>query len=183
MMLIGLLIVFAVSIFIAWVGMQPDRFEVSRTAIVDAAPEAVYRQINDFHNWERWSPWARIDPAAKSEYGGSPLGAGASFAWSSANRSVGTGQMRIVESSQNERIRIKLEFEKPMKGVNDVQFDLKPIDDERRTQVTWSMSGQHNFTGKAMSRLMNMDKMVGGMFEQGLANLDEALKGQAIAAK
>lgn len=181
MMLIGLLIVFAVSIFIAWVSLQPDHFRVSRTAIVDAPADVVYRQINDFHNWERWSPWARIDPAAKSEYGGSPLGAGATFAWSSANKSVGVGRMRIVESSQNERIRIKLEFDKPMKGANDVQFDLNPVD-ETRTEVVWSMSGRKEFMAKAIGLLMNMDRMVGGMFEQGLANLNEAVTQQAPAA-
>lgn len=33
------------------------------------------------------------------------------------------------------------------------------------------MSGKNNFIAKAMCLVMNMDKMVGGQFEQGLAQL------------
>lgn len=40
-----------------------------------------------------------------------------------------------------------------------------------RTAVTWCMSGKNNFLGRAMCLVMNMDKMVGGKFEQGLASM------------
>ena len=36
------------------------------------------------------------------------------------------------------------------------------------------MDGKHNFMMKAMSLFMNMDKMIGTDFEQGLANLNTA---------
>jgi hypothetical protein len=157
-----------VSGFIAYVSLRPDNFRISRAALVDAPPQAVYPQINDFHNWESWSPWAKLDPNAANAFDGSPLGAGAIFSWS-GNKKVGAGKMKIVESSQNERIRIKIAFEKPMKAVNDVQFDLRPVGDQ--TEVTWTMSGKNDFIGKAFNVFVNCDKMVGGQFEQGLANL------------
>ena len=37
--------------------------------------------------------------------------------------------------------------------------------------VTWSMLGKNNFMSKAFHLVMNMDKMVGGDFEKGLASL------------
>jgi hypothetical protein len=37
--------------------------------------------------------------------------------------------------------------------------------------VTWSMTGKNNFVFKAVGPFMNGDKMVGGMFEEALANL------------
>jgi hypothetical protein len=39
------------------------------------------------------------------------------------------------------------------------------------TRVTWTMDGQSNFIGKAMSLAFDFDKMIGGDFEQGLAGI------------
>ena len=39
------------------------------------------------------------------------------------------------------------------------------------TQVTWSMYGPNSFTGKLIGAFVSMDRMVGGKFEEGLANL------------
>ena len=35
--------------------------------------------------------------------------------------------------------------------------------------VTWSMAGKNNVIDKVVGLFLNMDKMVGGQFEQGLA--------------
>jgi len=35
--------------------------------------------------------------------------------------------------------------------------------------AAWSMFGKNNFMAKTIHLFMNMDKMVGGQFEQGLA--------------
>ncbi len=40
-----------------------------------------------------------------------------------------------------------------------------------KTAVTWSMFGEKNFMAKAVHLFMNMDKMIDGQFEQGLANM------------
>ena len=37
--------------------------------------------------------------------------------------------------------------------------------------VTWSMNGERPLTGKIMSLFLDWDKMMGGEFETGLANL------------
>jgi hypothetical protein len=89
-----------VSGFIAYVSLRPDYFRIARSASVDAPPEAIYPLINDLHNWERWSPWAKLDPDQVTTYDGSPLGAGAIMEWS-GDKKVGAGKMKIVESSQN----------------------------------------------------------------------------------
>jgi hypothetical protein len=178
MTLFLLFVLAAVSAFIAYVSLRPDTFRISRAAIMDAPPETIYPQINDFHNWEGWSPWAKLDPNQVTTYEGSPLGAGAVTTWS-GDRKVGTGKMKIVESSQNERVRIKIQFIKPMKAINDVQFDLKPVGE--KTEVTWTMSGRHEFIGKAFAVFMDMDKMIGERFEEGLANLKSVVEAQAKA--
>src|SRR5215470_924612 len=83
------LVVIAVVLVIV-IAMQPSEFHVSRTASVAAPAPLVFAQVNDFHRWPAWSPWARIDPAMQS-YEGASSGAGAVYAWA-GNHEVGEGR-------------------------------------------------------------------------------------------
>ena len=154
--------------FVIAVAMQPSDFKVERSATVRApAPEA-FAQVNDFQNWRKWSPWEKVDPALKRQYEGPKAGTGAVYAWQ-GNKEVGEGRMTIVESRPGDLVRIKLEFFKPFAATNTAEFRFKPEGDG--TAVTWTMTGQNNFLAKAMCMFVNMDRMVGGMFEQGLAQM------------
>ncbi len=160
----GLLIVIAT---------RPSDFQITRTATMHATPAEVFAQVNDFHKWQAWSPWAKLDPNAKTVYEGPSAGPGAIFRWA-GNDQIGEGSETIVESRPNELIRITLEFIKPFKGTNTVEFTFKP--EGPHTTVTWSMFGKDNFIGKAMDLLMDRDKLVGGQFEQGLADLKSVVQ-------
>jgi hypothetical protein len=133
----------------------------------------VFAEVNDFHNWEAWSPWAKLDPGMKKTYEGAPAGTGAIFRWS-GNRQIGEGSTTIIESRPSELIRIKLEFLKPFKTTNTVEFTFKPAGDQ--TVIAWSMLGKNNFIAKAVGLVMNCDKMVGGQFEQGLAQMKSVVE-------
>jgi uncharacterized protein YndB with AHSA1/START domain len=151
------------------VAMQPGTYRVVRSATINAPPAAVFGMINDFHKWEAWSPWGKMDPAMKVAYSGAPLGTGALYEWS-GNRDVGKGRMSISESRPDEHIRIKLEFIEPFPSEADNEFALTPAGGS--TKVDWSMSGNHNFLSKAMCLVTGgMDKMIGPDFEKGLAQL------------
>jgi hypothetical protein len=139
-----------------------------RSASVSAPAPTVFAQVNDFHKWEAWSPWAKLDPAAKATFEGPSAGIGAIFRWA-GNKEVGEGSMTITESRPSDLIRIKLEFLKPFAATNRAEFTFKPQGDQ--TVVTWSMEGKNNFMAKAFCLFMNMDKMVGSQFEKGLANM------------
>jgi hypothetical protein len=54
-------------------------------------------------------------------------------------------------------------------ATNSATFSLR--EEGGRTAVSWSMSGRNNFVGKAMCLVFDMDKMVGGDFEAGLAGI------------
>ena len=155
-----------ILLFVIVVALQPSDFRITRTAKMAAPPAAPFAQVNDFHNWEAWSPWAKLDPEAKETFDGASSGVGAKFAWA-GNSDVGEGRMTITESRPHELILINLEFIKPFAATNTTEFTFKPEGDE--TLVTWSMSGKNNFMGRAFCLFMNMDQMVGADFEKGLA--------------
>jgi hypothetical protein len=167
--LIGLVVLILIFVFI--VALQPSDFRVARSAAVSAPAPAVFAQVNDFHNWEAWNPWGKIDPAMKQTYEGAPAGTGAVYTWS-GNNEVGEGRMTIVESRPSELIRIKLEFLKPFAATNTSEFTFKPSGNQ--TAVTWSMSGEKNFMATGIHLVMNMDEMIGGQFEKGLAQMKAA---------
>ena len=77
--------------------------------------------------------------------------------------------MTITESRPGELVRIRLEFFQPFAATNTAEFSFKPSGDS--TAVIWTMTGQNNFLSKAICLFVNMDSMVGGMFEQGLAQM------------
>ena len=169
-MLIKILIAVAVIVvvFIVVVAMQPSVFRVARSATMSAPAPAVFAQVNDFHKWEAWNPWGKIDPAMKQTYEGAPAGPGAIYTWV-GNKNVGEGRMTLTESRPSDLIRIKLEFFKPFAGTHIAEFTFKPAGNQ--TAVTWSMTGKNNFMAKAIHLFMNMDKMIGGQFEMGLAQM------------
>jgi uncharacterized protein YndB with AHSA1/START domain len=173
--LISLLAV--IGIFLVVVASRPSDFRISRSAAIAAPPAIVFEQINDFHKWNAWSPWAKMDPEARNTFDGPPAGVGASFAWA-GNSKVGEGRMTITESQPVDRVLIKLDFFKPFVATHTVEFTLKPEGD--RTTVTWSMSGRNSFIGKAIGLVMNCDKMIGGQYEQGLANLTSVVESPAL---
>jgi uncharacterized protein YndB with AHSA1/START domain len=170
--LVGLAIL--VAAFVGVVAVQPSEFRVARSASMAAPPAAVFAQVNDFHNWEAWSPWAKLDPAAKTTFEGPSSGTGAIFRWA-GNSDVGEGSMTITESRPNDLIQIQLDFVKPFAGTSDVEFTFQPEGDE--TKVTWTMAGTNNFMAKAVSLFMDCEKMVGDMYDEGLANLKSIVEG------
>jgi len=104
----------------------------------------------------------------KQAYEGAPAGTGAIYTWA-GNNEVGDGRMTITESRPSDLIRINLEFFKPFAGNSIAEFTFKP--EGNQTVVTWTMTGENNFMAKTIHLFMNMDKMIGGQFEKGLAQM------------
>ena len=164
-----------VIVFLIFVALQPPDFRVSRSATISAPAPAVFAHVNDLHKWEAWNPWGKIDPQMKQTYEGAAAGMGAIYSWV-GNSQVGEGRMTITESRPSDRIRIKLEFFKPFKATNTAEFTFRPGGNQ--TSVTWSMSGTKNYMMKAVHLFMNMDKMVGGQFEKGLADMKAVVEAE-----
>jgi len=170
-----LAVVAAIALVVVGVGLlalrQPDSFRVERSITMAVPPEAVYQQISDFKAWDRWSPWAKLDPKMKTEFGGTPGAPGSTYHWVGDDK-VGEGRMTLTEAAPPLRLAIKLEFIKPFAAVNDTAFTLAP--QGAGTKVTWAMTGQNPFLSKVMMVFMDFDKMIGKDFEKGLAQLAAA---------
>ena len=168
---IAIVIVVLIAGVLVFATTRPDAFRVERSVSIKAPPEKIYPYFDDFNRWAVWSPWEKLDPAMKRSFSGAPSGKGAAYAWE-GNSKVGAGRMEILESTPSSKLLIKLDFLKPFEAHNIAEFTFAPKDGG--TVVTWAMYGPCPFISKLMQIFCSMDKMVGGQFEQGLANLKAA---------
>ncbi len=176
LILIGVAAVLAGLIF-SVVSRRPAGFQVTRSATMAAPAGVVFAEVNDFHRWPAWSPWEKLDPAMQRKYEGASAGTGAIYAWE-GNKQAGAGKITITESRADELLVMKLEFTRPFPAKNTVTFRFEAV--EGQTRVTWTMSGVNDqFIFKLMTAVMSMDKMVGGDFERGLAQLKGVVEGKA----
>jgi hypothetical protein len=165
-----------IALFLLFVASRPAAFHVERSASIAAPPEVVFAEVNDFHSWQAWSPWDKLDPGMRRSYSGAPSGVGAVYGWAGSGE-VGEGQMTIEKSEKPSSIRIALVFLKPFAANDTTLFEFTPS--ASGTKVTWAMDGQNGFMSKAVSLFMDMDKMVGGDFERGLASLKQISEAKA----
>ena len=171
-MLKGILALFVVAfaIILGLAAMKPANYEVERSMQIAATPEKIAPLLDNFHNWNEWSPWAKMDPNMKTSYGGPQSGPGATYDWR-GNKKVGEGHMEIV-SVEPSKTTVDLNFVKPFKSHNTTEFVLIP--GGGGTLVTWRMMGRTSFMTKVMLVFTSMDKMVGPDFDRGLASLKTA---------
>lgn len=160
--------VLVVACVLVYASTRPDSFRIERSILLAAPPDGAFQRVNDFHRWTEWSPWEGIDPALKRTYGGPAAGVGSTYEWE-GNSKVGSGRMEIVGAEPGRQLALKLDFRTPMEAHNRAEFTFVP--EGGGTRITWAMTGPSPFLSRLIGLVFNMDRMVGGMFEQGLAKL------------
>ncbi len=163
-----LVIVVLVVCICGYAAFQPDNFSVERHIAINAPADKIFANINDFHAWQAWSPWAKLDPAMKLTIAGAPNGKGATYDWE-GNSDVGKGHMEITDATAPSKVVIKLDFMTPFESHNVTEFTMAPA--ATSTDVTWLMHGPSPYVSKLMGVFMSMDKLIGKDFENGLTNL------------
>jgi uncharacterized protein YndB with AHSA1/START domain len=157
--------------------LLPDDYRVERSIVIKAGPDRVFALIENPRAWQRWSTWARRDPAMNISYSGPATGVGAGWQWKSATQ--GNGEMRFTQVNADTALDYSLyfpDFEARPTGA----FRLQPV--PGGTEVRWSMQGQAGLN--PFMRWMNlfMDDMVGRDFEEGLVLLKAEAEAGAEAA-
>jgi uncharacterized protein YndB with AHSA1/START domain len=158
----------AIAALLGFASRKPDSYRVTRTVVTSASADKLFALINDFHNWEQWSPYEKLDANMQKTFSGPEQGQGATYEWL-GNKKAGAGTMKITSATPNSKVSIAMEFLKPFKSQSTIDFILES--NGAGTNVTWAMLGKNMFVSKLMTVFVNMDKLIGKDFEEGLANL------------
>jgi uncharacterized protein YndB with AHSA1/START domain len=148
--------------------LLPDTAHVERSIVINARPTTVYTVLNGFRQFNKWSPWASLDPNAAYTVEGPLMGVGAKQSWRSDDPSVGAGSQEILESVPNQKIVMDLVFE----GFDSENRSSYLIAAEGEgTRLSWTYDS--TFHGNLMGRYFGlmMDGMLGPDYERGLASL------------
>jgi effector-binding domain-containing protein len=147
---------------------------VERSLIIKAPKEVVFAQINTIKNWEKWSPWHRLDPKMQLTYFGPESGAGAGYSWKSDQKNVGNGKLTISASGGDSILNL-MEFGGQSPALAGYRFAKQ----DSGVKVTWYLQSDMgmNPIGKIFG--LFMDKMIGPDFEKGLHNLDSVSQAEA----
>ena len=173
--LTGLVIVFALLIVIAL--FLPANKHIEASVLIKAPASVVYSQVDNFVNWEKWSPWAVRDSQMVSTYEGPVSGVGAITRWKSPSKQTGFGSMEIRSADSCKSLQIEL-----------IMMDRKPAlipwlfeESPEGTKVTWGLDMQNM---KLLQRYFGlfMQKMMDPYFKQGLDSLKSVSERLAVPA-
>lgn len=142
----------------------PKDYTVARSTVVNAPKPLVLAHVKSLNAIDKWSVWSKRDPNIKQEFGGTDGEVGSWSTWE-GNSEVGSGKQEVTAITDNS-VDLKLTMNE---GDANVNFAL--ADTANATKVTWTISGKMPFPFNAMTLFMNMDKMIGADFEEGLVGL------------
>jgi hypothetical protein len=172
---VALLALAAIAALLLYAARRPDRFRVTRTAVIKAPAARIFSLINDLQSFNTWSPYLRRDPRAQGHYSGPAGGVGAAYTWQ--GRKIGSGTMTITHSHAPVKLVMTLDFVKPFKAQNTAEFSLQ-AEGDNLTIVSWALHGPAPYLSRLMATVIDMDRMIGKDFEAGLANLKSLTQGR-----
>lgn len=85
----------------------PSNVHVERKILINAQPQAIYPLISNFEEWNKWSPWAKLDPDAEFTLEGQGLNQ--KMSWSSEDSRVGKGSEEIVAMDEPNSLKTHLD--------------------------------------------------------------------------
>ena len=147
--------------------LLPRKVHVQRSIDIAAPPANVFAVLNNLHVFDKWSPWAAIDPDTRYQYSGPWTGRGASVQWRSSNPKVGDGSETITVSEPDKHIGLQLRFGAGRTA--DSSFDLSPA--AKGTYVTWNFDADFGWNLPARYTGLWFDRLIGSAYESGLKNL------------
>ncbi len=156
------------GVFAVAISIRPAHFSIARSAAVHAPADVVYGFVSDLHQLALWSPWAKLDPGMVGSFGGPAAGVGQSYTWK-GNSEVGEGTMTLKELKPPEAVGITLDLRSPLTATDLTELKLAPT--AEGVTVTWILTGDRDFMGKAFDLFLDLDQRVGADFERGLAHL------------
>ncbi|RMF58754.1 MAG: polyketide cyclase [Calditrichaeota bacterium] len=148
----------------------PTDYVVEREITIQAPKDTLFSYLKYVKNQDEFSVWSQMDPNMKKEYRGTDGTVGFVSAWDSDHEQVGKGEQEIINIKEGERIDFELRFFEPFESKGYAYFITTALD-SATTRVIWGFKGKSPYPFNLMLLLWDMDKMLGGDLEKGLANL------------
>jgi effector-binding domain-containing protein len=174
--IIGIIILVLIVLFLVVALFLPSKVNMEESITIKKQASVIYKQVNNFHNWDAWSPFQANDTAMVITYEGPEQGVDAKMSWTS--KTSGNGNMVIIESVPYVQVTASLDF-----GIKGATNSFSLHEEEDGTKVTWGVNIPK--LGYPMERYAGalMPKMMAPVFKQGLDKLKEVCEAQPDPVK
>lgn len=172
------LIIVAAIIAIPFIiaAFKSSEFRLEKSVVINKPKNEVFNYVKNVKNQNDFAVWMAFDPNMKREYTGTDGTVGFVSAWESDHKKVGAGRQTITGIKEGEIVDMKIEFLKPWQNTSNAYFKTETVDGNQ-TKVTWGfLNPSVKYPMKVMQVVMDMDKMIGKDFEQGLQNMKKNLE-------
>lgn len=170
---LGLSLVALIIALVAVGLLLPSSRHVERSITIDAPPCVVFATVNSFHRFDDWSPIAEVMPDASSSLIGPAFGIGAGLSWTTPGPDGDSGSQVIVSTIPEERVDLALDLGR--EGAAQGAYLLQP--EGAGTRLTWSFDVDLGLDLIARFRALRLDRSLGPLYAQGLANLKSLCEG------
>lgn len=152
------------------------KYHVEKNTLINADMSTVRSLVEDFSQWNNWSPWTIIEPECTVKVTGKPGEKGHAMSWD--GKIIGSG-INTLTSNKNNELRYDLEFIKPFKSKAQTGFVLE--ESEGGVKVTWTMDAGMPFFLFFMVK--KMKAWIGMDYDRGLRMLKEMAENGKVNAE
>lgn len=165
-MVLAVLFLLVVTVIIGF--FLPSSVNLQRSTVINRDHQTVFQVVNSLANFNKWSPWYKLDPNAEYVLSGPNSGKGSKITWK-GNNNVGEGSHEIIDSQPHESVKTTFYFGKPDHPVYSSVL-VKPLDDGN-TQVTWTFENDFGYNVFYRYFSLVLEESIAPVYEEGLANL------------
>lgn len=162
--IIGIAIAAMIAGFFVWAIFLPSEIKVEKKVLINASVEKVFGAVNDFKQWQQWSPWA--DTNFVIQFTDITAGLGAKVTWQSDRH--GIGEMTTVEWVENEYVRNEIFYPKT-KSKSSILIKLNKVDNGIEVVISTENKGYSYPFGRFAALLIQ--RGLNDSFEKGLKRL------------
>jgi len=164
--ILGIIVLLLVVLFFVVSLFLPSTLHMEDSIVINKPASLVFKQVNNYKNWEQWSPWRESDPAMVITYEGADFGVNSSYSWKS--KVHGNGKLTITQSIPYTKVSNELVFiDGPAASQSDFLLEEVP----EGTRVTWRLDIPHLTYPVERYFGVMMPGMMKKFFKTGLENL------------
>lgn len=146
----------------------PKSTHIERRIDIAASQGAVFYLVSQHQQFQRWSPWFKLDPNMTLEYSGPAVGVGAKMSWL-GDESVGRGTSLYSEYQTNKRAVTLLDFGDM--GGGSATYDIEALEGGG-SRVVWGFDSENRNVMEKYFGLF-LDSILGPIYEDGLLSLKD----------
>ena len=113
----------------------PATTHVERSAVIDAAPEEIFKMLSSNRGFQQFNPFKDTDPDLEIRLTGPERGVGSGFSFKGRD---GSGTQTITALQENRSVTMKIDL--GAMGQPTQHFQLTPVQDG--TRVVWGMDAE-----------------------------------------